>query len=94
MVSEEAERFAPLRKFMHIEGLVTLHDRLEFEGWTKEAEDLGDFLHKLGKGHFPWMCPIGTDPRTGAWLNQLAEKAQEEHRSEPHEHWCHQIQTS
>jgi hypothetical protein len=87
MMSEDAERFAPLRKFMHIDDLVTLHDRLEFEGRTKEAEDVGDFLHKLGKGYFPWLLPMGPDPRIGAWLNQLAEKAEDERRRKLVKQW-------
>ena len=78
MMSEDAERFAPLRKFMQIDLLVDMHDQLEFDGKANEAEDLGDFLHKLGKGYFPWLLPLGPDPRIGAWLNQLAEKDREE----------------
>jgi hypothetical protein len=87
MMSEDAERFAPLRKFMQIDLLVDMHDQLEFAGMTKEAEDMGDFLHKLGKGYFPWLLPLGPDPRVGAWLNQLAEKAEDERRRKLVKQW-------
>ena len=51
MMSEDAERHAPLKKVIFIDQLVGLHDQLEFNGSTKEAEDMGDFLHKLGEDY-------------------------------------------
>ena len=78
MMSEDAERYAPLKKVIFIDQLVDMHDQLEFNGRTKEAEDMGDFLHKLGKGYFRWLLPLGSHPRTAEWLTQLADKTTEE----------------
>ena len=55
MASDYGQRYQSLQKFLHIDAMVTLHEQMLQAGKTHSADQLGDMLLKLGRGHYPWM---------------------------------------
>ena len=74
MASANGERHTSLHKFLYIDALATMYEQLELDGKDHEADVMGDFLDKVGRGHFPWMLPMGPHPGMETWMRQMAER--------------------
>ena len=90
MMSPYTERYASLRKFMYIDQLLVMHDQLEYAGMSQEANEVGDFLHKLGKGWFSWLLPMGPEPHIAAWLVQRSQAERDERSRRLSKPWTEQ----
>ena len=84
MASDYGQKFQSLQIFLQIDALATVHGQMLTARRIHTADQLGDMLHKLGKGQYPWLLPMGPDPAMGVWLNELAKREREEQRLTAH----------